>query len=100
MKNKQQRITAFIIGLIFVVFLLAASVFIAGNSQHDCIGDDCPICTSIELCYNIIHTFSCAVIGRIFVFAAMFIIVYKNNSKSKSLICINTLITLKVELLS
>ena len=42
---------------VLVITLFFSSVFIAEEmGHHDCTGEDCPICATIELCISIIRT--------------------------------------------
>ncbi len=41
-------------GMMLVVFLFSA-FYIAAEADHDCSGGDCPICTCIRQCENLLH---------------------------------------------
>ena len=83
--------TAFIFGTLFSV------LYIAIESHHDCIGEDCPICQCIIVCENILKKLSTALfvmsISVAFVFASKISII-----KNLKLIPIQTLVSLKVKL--
>ncbi|WP_138269559.1 hypothetical protein [Anaerofustis stercorihominis] len=46
--NKSKKIIAYIITFMIISFLLFSSLFIIKNVNHDCVGDDCPICNFIH----------------------------------------------------
>ena len=49
---KAKRLTACIMSILIPVFVLVSAFFIAAETDHDCCGDDCPICACIHLCEN------------------------------------------------
>ena len=83
--------TAFIFGTLFSV------LYIAIESHHDCIGEDCPICQCIIVCENILKKLSTDLfvmsVSVAFVFASKISII-----KNLKLIPIQTLVSLKVKL--
>ena len=82
---------AFIFGMLFSV------MYIAIESHHDCIGEDCPICQYIIVCENILKKLSTTLavisISITFFFASKISII-----KNLKLILIQTLVSLKVKL--
>ena len=83
--------TAFIFGTLFSV------LYIAIESHHDCIGEDCPICQCIIVCENILKKLSTTLfvmsVSVAFVFASKISII-----KNLKLIPIQTLVSLKIKL--
>ena len=68
MTNKKH--SAAIICAAFVLFALMISLFvIADESDHDCIGENCPVCAVIALCQNTLKTLGDALIAAAVVFA-------------------------------
>lgn len=53
--EKKKRIAASIIALMLLVFFLFFSFFIAVEADHDCEGEDCPICVCIQQCEEALH---------------------------------------------
>ena len=47
-----KRLAAGIMALMMFVIVLFSVSFIAAEADHDCCGDDCPICACIHLCEN------------------------------------------------
>ena len=50
--SKCFRIAAGVIGLMMLVFVLFSAFYIAAEADHDCCGDDCPVCSCIRNCEN------------------------------------------------
>lgn len=42
-------------GLMMLFIVLFSSFFIAAEADHDCCGEDCPICACIYQCENTLH---------------------------------------------
>ena len=40
------------LGMAMLVVVLFSAVFVASESQHDCDGDECPICAVLQQCEN------------------------------------------------
>ncbi len=56
LKNKtKQRGAACIMAVMMLLVVLLSSFFIAVHADHDCTGEDCPICASIQHCENAIR---------------------------------------------
>ena len=100
MNSKNNKILALIISMVLGFVVLGASVFIADNSDHDCIGAECSTCMAIEQCENTIHALGLAVGGALTAFLIGFIILQLITVKSETKVLSSTLISLKVELLS
>lgn len=41
-----------VLGMAMLVVVLFSAVFVASESQHDCQGDECPICAVLQQCEN------------------------------------------------
>lgn len=46
--NKSKKIIACVVTLMILSLLLFSSILIIKNIDHDCLGDDCPICHFIH----------------------------------------------------
>ena len=53
MKNK--RLAAGIIAFLMLFIMLFSASFIAIEADHDCTGEECPICACIAQCENTLH---------------------------------------------
>lgn len=62
------RYMALVLSVMMVLGLLFAQLFIALESEHECDGDECPICTCIEICINIINSTKDAIRSSVPVF--------------------------------
>lgn len=49
------RIVAGIIAMLMILGVLFFSFYISSELEHDCLGNDCPICASIQQCENVLH---------------------------------------------
>ncbi|MCR5255510.1 MAG: hypothetical protein K6D96_06215 [Acetatifactor sp.] len=58
-KNLQsKRFAAGIMAMMMLVIVLFSISFIAAEADHDCSGDDCPICAGIRFCENTLEQIS------------------------------------------
>ena len=61
-KSGMKRILAGMLGLLLLVVLLFSTFYLALESDHDCCGEECHICATIEQCEAVLHVFhSCQV---------------------------------------
>mgnify|MGYP007002441203 FL=1 len=93
----KKRILIALLTMTFIFGTLFSVLYIAIESHHDCIGEDCPICQCIIVCENILKKLSTALfvmsVSAAFVFASKISII-----KNLKLIPIQTLVSLKVKL--
>ena len=61
----RKKILYVILACILILALVYPVVFIALESDHDCRGDDCPICFDIYLCCNVVKNLSFTAINII-----------------------------------
>ena len=81
--------------ILFVV--LCSAAFIAEEANHDCVGENCPICAQISVCQNMLKTFALAVCAVAFAAAFTYILrkhILACTDKAPSY----TLVSLKVKL--
>ncbi len=50
-----RRSTAAIIGILMLFVMLFSAFYISAETDHDCTGEDCPICACIQQCENTLH---------------------------------------------
>ncbi len=50
-----KRIAACIMVMLMLFIMLFSAFYIAAEADHDCTGEDCPICACIVLCENTLH---------------------------------------------
>lgn len=82
---------AFIFGMLF------STLYIAIESHHDCIDEDCPVCQYISVCENILKKLSTA-LGFIFILIAVKFASKISIIKHFKLVPIQTLVSMKVKL--
>ena len=97
MFNIKKKIKAFI-SLLIVFSLLFAFVFISLESNHDCTGEDCQICASIQSFGNLLKKLVLSVFA-VFVTLCLSEFVALFNRRTEKIFSY-TLISLKVKLLN
>ena len=65
MTNKKRAIAVIVAAAILLVVIFS-SVFIAAEADHDCVGENCPICCQIAVCKGILKILSAAVYISVF----------------------------------
>ena len=96
MSKKSRILTVLLVAV--VLFVMLSSVFyIAIEADHDCAGEDCPICYQISICENTLKSVGQAVLV---VILAAFIgtIVFSLPALSKKPAHHTSLVSLKVKL--
>lgn len=100
MAGNKNRIVSFIVVLLFSLVIFGSGLFIIFHADHNCTGEDCPVCTEIAECYGALHTIGTAnadvsLLVPAFVSALILArVIIKTHSEH------TTLISLKVELLN
>ena len=46
-----------ILGFLMLALILFSSFYIAAESDHDCCGEDCPVCSCIQICEDNLRLF-------------------------------------------
>ena len=59
--TKKKRIISLLIAVAVFFVMLGSTLYIAAESSHDCVGENCPICYQISACENALETLSFAV---------------------------------------
>ncbi|MCR4591514.1 MAG: hypothetical protein K5668_11945 [Lachnospiraceae bacterium] len=52
---KTKKLTACIMAAMMLFAVMFSVFFITVHADHDCTGEDCPVCAVIHQCENIIH---------------------------------------------
>ena len=63
--SESKRILSFVMGIIMLVMILFSGFYIAHEIDHDCSGEDCPICICITQCESLLELISCATANNI-----------------------------------
>ena len=87
---------ATVFGIVFICLVLLASCLVAAEMGHDCIGENCAVCSNINLAQEIIHSLALLAIAAIFVLTLIFSFNSLSTFVKKRLFF--TLISLKVKL--
>ena len=62
LKNKKRLIAAGL-ALTVILVMLTSVCFIIAETNHNCIGEDCPVCTVLRTCETALKTLGCAAAG-------------------------------------
>ena len=69
---KQNRLLAAAACLLLFVVLFSATSYLALESNHDCIGEDCPVCACLEQCGQVIRLMGTGLLAdAVILFAAL-----------------------------
>lgn len=93
----KKRILAAVLTALVLAVMLSSSLFIIEHADHDCTGEDCPICQQIYLCTQTLKTLSLAVIAAavFYAFSALLSITIRQVETA----CVpHTPVSLKVKL--
>lgn len=95
--DKKKRIVAVFLAVTALFVMLCSALFIAAEADHDCVGNNCPICCRINACRDALKNLSLAVCASA-VAAVFTYTVYKCVSACSKLVRAYTLVILKVKL--
>ena len=94
---KKKNILVITVAVIVLCFAVFSAFFIAAESDHDCTGNDCPICYQLSVCQSFLKNLCCA--GTVAAFTAALIYILCNVSARGTDICAAlTLVSMKVKL--
>ena len=97
MKRKK---VATILAVLLIVFFVFSIFFIAHEADHDCTGENCPICEQIVICEKTLEELGSGIITIIIIIATVFGGVYKllcfDENRAKK----DSLVSLKIEMLN
>lgn len=92
-----KRKAAFILTILFVFVMLFSHIFVIAEADHDCLGEECPICDVIAIVSDIIKDLSfvgaAIIICAAITFGVIKTLLVKNETNK-----VSSLITLKVKL--
>ena len=97
MMTKKKRIISLIVAVAVFFVMLYSALYIAAEANHDCVGENCPICYQISVCENTLKNLSLAVCAVAFA-AAFTYTLCRSISSSAAVIPSYTLVSLKVKL--
>ncbi len=92
-----RRKTAVFLTVLFAIVVLFSHIFTAAEADHDCSGEDCPVCQVVAAVENAFKGLSAAKVSDssafVLFFAAVVLVLFAADEVLRS-----TLITLKVKL--
>lgn len=95
--KRNTRIQAVLIAFAVLFIMLSSALYIAVEADHDCTGQDCPICEQIHVCENNLKNVSLAVCTVAFAAELQYILCRK-ISDCTDFVQSHTLVTFKVKL--
>lgn len=95
--EKKKRGVAILLAATVLLVMLYSALFIAAEADHDCVGENCPICYQIDVCHNMLENFSLAICPAVFA-AAFTYILCRSISTHTDYAQSYTLVSLKVKL--
>ena len=97
MMTKRKRIISLVVAAAVLFVMLYSALYIAAEANHDCVGENCPICYKISVCENTLKNLSFAVCAVAFA-AAFTYTLCRSISACAAVIPSYTLVSLKVKL--
>ena len=97
MMTKKKRIISLVVAVAVIFVMLYSALYIAAESNHDCVGENCPICYQISVCENTLKNLSLAVCAVAFA-AAFTYTLCRSISACADVTPSYTLVSLKVKL--
>ena len=93
----KKRILTVALAVLVFVAMLSSSLFIIEHADHNCTGEDCPICEQICLCTQTLKTLSLAVMAAV-VFFALSALLHISIRQVETACVPHTPVSLKVKL--
>ncbi len=95
--TKKKRIISLVVAVAVFFVMLYSALYIAAEANHDCVGENCPICYQISVCENTLKNLSLAVCAVAFA-AAFTYTLCRSISACADVTPSYTLVSLKVKL--
>lgn len=94
--NKQKLLSVTLALLLCSVVMFSAFYVVAENN-HDCSGENCPICFQINMCESTVKSIGTAVVAVACLAVTVFVLIL-NNLKDSDSYLLETPVSLKVKL--
>lgn len=94
---KKQRVLVFVMAVSLLFLVTFAAFYIGSEINHDCIGDNCPICCQVNMCESTVKSISSG-IGTIAPAVATLVFLILDVSADPEVRLFDTLVSLKVKL--
>lgn len=95
----KRKSLAIILSIVLLAFFVCSIFFIAHEAEHDCIGEDCPICEEITILEKAIEELGTGVIAVMIACAIIFAFVDKLSLHQSNSTKDESLVSLKIEIL-
>ncbi len=92
-----KRFAAAVLAAAALLVVLSSCLFIVGHADHDCTGEDCPVCEQIAVCIQSLNTAAAAAAAAALAVILPFRI--REGRKAAALLCaVDSPVSLKVKL--
>ncbi|SFD03861.1 hypothetical protein [Butyrivibrio sp. YAB3001] len=95
--TKVNRALAGIMVVMVLFVVLFSAIFIVSHVDHDCTGENCPICACIQQCENILHGAGGSTLFAVVAFVPVFLI-FGSYIISYCIVFSDTLVSAKVRM--
>ena len=97
--DEHKRIFAFVTAFLVTAVLLLSGFFIVTHIEHECTGEDCPVCAELQECAATIRLITeAAGTGAIVIFAYIITQKLLSSSQTGLYLCPVSLVSLKIRL--
>ena len=55
--TKAKRVAAGVMSLTLLLVIVLSALFLVAEADHDCAGEDCPICAVMQVCVHVLRRF-------------------------------------------
>lgn len=93
------RFIALLVAALVLAAMLFSTAYIAAEADHDCTGEQCPICYQISICQNILKQFTSGATATALAVALTYMLL-RSILPIQGVYTLTTLITFKVKLLN
>ena len=96
---KHKKIFAFVTAFLVTAVLLLSGFFIVTHTEHECTGEDCPVCAELQECAATIRLITeAAGTGAIVIFAYIITQKLLSSYQTGLYLCPVSLVSLKIRL--
>ena len=73
-KSCMKRLLAGVLGILLLAVLLFSTFYLTLESDHDCCGEECHICATLEQCEAVLHVFHSCQVKQVFMAAGLLLL--------------------------
>ena len=96
--TERKRFGALLLCIGLVLILSVSTAFIAHEADHDCCGEDCPICRTIAINISLMRTLGLAVLGVLCLFFLLSVRPVRRRGERPARSFSGTLVSWKIRL--